>query len=286
MDSLLPSLAPRLAPTPHQRYSRLMSVVSEDSVELAVQRYGEAGASVLVLHGLLGSGRNWTTVAKRLSQKHRVETLDLRNHGGSPWADGMSYPLMAADVRAHIERTALGPVTVVGHSMGGKTAMRLALEAPSLVERLVVVDIAPVEYDHSTGEYVEALRRLELSGLSSRNEVDAILADDVPEPGIRAFLLQNLLREEDGFRWRANLDVLADAMPDLMTFPTRDYDRFSGKALFLAGANSDYVRPDHRDAIKTLFPSADIRMIADAGHWVHAEQPTAFLAHLQDFLER
>lgn len=209
----------------------------------------------------------------------------MRNHGGSPWADGMSYPLMAADVRAHIERNALGPVTVVGHSMGGKTAMRLALEAPSLVDRLVVVDIAPVDYDHSTGEYVEALRKLDLGGLSSRNEVDARLADDVPEPGIRAFLLQNLVREEEGFRWRANLDVLAGAMPDLMSFPTAQHDQYRGPALFLAGSNSDYVRSDHRTAIETLFTKADIRTIADAGHWVHAEQPTAFLAHLQHFLD-
>ena len=224
------------------------------------------------------------TIAKRLAQKNRVETLDLRNHGASPWADGMTYPLMASDVRAHIERTALGPVTVVGHSMGGKAAMRFALEAPSLVARLVIVDIAPVDYDHSTGEYVEALRRLDLLGLSSRNDVDALLAEDVPEPGIRAFLLQNLLRESGGFRWRANLDVLSKAMPDLMAFPIRPHDQYRGPTLFLAGANSDYVRPSYRDAIKTLFPSADIRMIADAGHWVHAEQPAAFLAHLQDFL--
>jgi len=263
-----------------------MNVELDRSVELVVNRYGEAGAPVIVLHGLLGSGRNWMTIAKRLASCHRVETLDLRNHGGSPWADGMTYSLMAADVRAHIEQTALGPVTVIGHSMGGKTAMRLALEAPSLVERLVVVDIAPVDYDHSTGAYVEALRRLDLTGVSSRNEIDALLAHDVAEPGIRAFLLQNLVREESGFRWRANLDVLSRAMPDLMTFPIRDYDQFRGPSLFLAGANSDYVRPEHRTAIKTLFNQADIRMIADAGHWVHAEQPTAFLAHLQDFLNR
>lgn len=263
-----------------------MNVELEDSVELAVQRYGAAGAPVIVLHGLLGSGRNWMTIAKRLASRYRVETLDMRNHGVSPWADGMTYPLMAGDIRTHIEQTALGPVTVIGHSMGGKAAMRLALEAPSLVERLVVVDIAPVDYDHSTGAYVEALRRLDLRGLSSRNEVDAQLAHDVSESGIRAFLLQNLVREESGFRWRANLDVLSKAMPDLMTFPIRDYDQYRGPALFLAGANSDYVRPEHREAIRTLFNKADIRVIADAGHWVHAEQPTAFLAHLEDFLSR
>ena len=263
-----------------------MSASSIDTIDLAGQLHGERGETILVLHGLLGSGRNWTSVAKRLAERFKVITLDLRNHGGSPWADAMSYPVMAADVRAYIEQNALGPITVIGHSMGGKTAMRLALDAPSLVERLVVVDIAPVEYDHSTGEYVEALRALELDGLKSRNDVDERLAATVPEAGIRAFLLQNLLRGDDGFTWRANLDVLSSAMPELMSFPTGEHDGYRGPALFVAGANSNYVQPVHRPTIDALFAKADLRTIADAGHWVHAEQPTAFLAHLQDFLGR
>ncbi|MDH3662120.1 MAG: alpha/beta fold hydrolase [Alphaproteobacteria bacterium] len=263
-----------------------MSVQSPDSIELAYQRYGDGGPPIIVLHGLLGSGRNWATIAKRLAASHKVETLDLRNHGASPWADAMTYALMAADVRSHIERTALGPVTLIGHSMGGKTAMRLALDAPSLVERLVVVDIAPVGYDHSTGEYVEALRALDLGGLASRNEVDERLAAIVPDPAIRAFLLQNLARGDEGFSWRANLDALSKAMADLMSFATGEHDLYRGPALFLAGANSHYVRSEHRPTIDQLFAKADIRAIADAGHWVHAEQPAAFLAHLQDFLGR
>jgi pimeloyl-ACP methyl ester carboxylesterase len=261
-----------------------MSAQSSDTVELAAQRYGGGGQPIVILHGLLGSGRNWTSIAKRLAHTHKVETLDLRNHGGSPWADAMDYRVMAADVRAHIERTALGPVTLIGHSMGGKTAMRLALDAPSIVERLVVVDIAPADYEHSTSEYVEALRALDLGGLTSRNDVDERLMDDVPEAPIRAFLLQNLVRQEEGFAWRPHLDVLSKAMPDLMSFPTAEHDRFRGPALFLAGANSDYVRRAHRSTIENLFDKADIRSIADAGHWVHAEQPTAFLAHLKHFL--
>ena len=262
-----------------------MSALLENTVELAVQRYGDAGDPIVILHGLLGSGRNWTSIAKRLASTHKVETLDLRNHGGSPWADAMSYPVMAADVRSHIERTALGPVTLLGHSMGGKTAMRLALDAPSLVERLVVVDIAPADYDHSTAAYVEAMRGLDLDGLTSRSEVDERLAESVDEPGIRAFLLQNLVRGDQGFVWRPQLDVLAEAMPDLMSFPVGEHDHYRGPALFLAGANSDYVQPGHRPAIEALFAKPDIRIIADAGHWLHTEQTTAFLAHLQDFLE-
>lgn len=262
-----------------------MNAISENAVELLAQRYGDTGAPILILHGLLGSGRNWTRIAKRLALTHKVETLDLRNHGNSPWAEGMSYPLMAADVRAHIERTALGPVTLVGHSMGGKTAMRLALDAPSLVERLVVVDIAPVDYDHSTGAYVEAMRGLDLDGLTSRNAIDERLAEVVAEPGIRAFLLQNLVRGDQGFAWRPHLDALAKAVPDLMSFPIGEHDRYSGPTLFLAGATSNYVRRGHRSAIENLFAKADIRTIADAGHWLHTEQPAAFLAHIRDFLE-
>ncbi|MEM9627919.1 MAG: alpha/beta fold hydrolase [Pseudomonadota bacterium] len=262
-----------------------MSAQSSDVIDLAGQQLGEGRETILILHGLLGSGRNWTSIAKRLAGQFKVITLDLRNHGSSPWADAMSYPVMAADVRAYIEQNALGPVTVIGHSMGGKTAMRLALDAPSLVERLVVVDIAPVDYDHSTGAYVEALRALDLSGLTSRNAVDERLTDDVSEPAIRAFLLQNLVRGEAGFSWRANLDALSAAMPGLMSFPIGEHDSYRGPALFLSGANSDYVQPQHRSAIERLFIKADLRSIADAGHWVHAEQPTAFLAHLQHFLD-
>ena len=258
---------------------------SEKIVHLEGQTFGKQGAPIVILHGLLGSGRNWTSIAKRLAARHKVVTLDLRNHGGSPWADEMSYALMAADVRAYIEQAALGPTTVIGHSMGGKTAMRLALDAPSLVERLVVVDIAPVDYDHSTGEYVEALRALDLDGVGSRSLLDQRLADKVSEPAIRAFLLQNLVRQDQGFAWRAHLVGLSKAMPSLMAFPTDDHDYYRGPALFLSGANSNYMTASEKPAIERLFQQVDHRIIADAGHWVHAEQPTAFLAHLQHFLD-
>lgn len=261
-----------------------MSAQSPNIVDLASQTYGDAGGPIVILHGLLGSGRNWTSIAKRLAQTHKVVTLDLRNHGASAWSGDMSYPLMAADVRSFIERTALGPVTLIGHSMGGKTAMRLALGAPSLIERLVVVDIAPVDYRHGFGAYVDAMRAIDVEALSSRGEVDDLLAANVSEPAVRAFLLQNLVRQEQGFTWRPNLDGLGTAMPALMSFPTEDRDYFAGPALFLAGVNSEYVKPSDRGAIERLFHQADIRTVADAGHWLHAEQPTAFMAHVQQFL--
>jgi pimeloyl-ACP methyl ester carboxylesterase len=263
-----------------------MKMAARRSVELSFQAYGEAGEPLVILHGLLGSGRNWTTHAKRLGEAFRVFALDLRNHGGSPWAEAMSYQLMADDVRLFIEANDLGPVTLIGHSMGGKTAMRLALDAPSLIEKLVAVDIAPVAYDHSFGGYVEAMRAIDVGSLSSRGAIDQRLSSAVPEAGVRAFLLQNLVRQDQGFAWRANLDVLAEAMPDLMSFPASEDDRFEKPAIFLAGGHSDYVRPTHQAEIQRLFPEAEIRFIADAGHWVHAEQPAAFMAHLQDFLSQ
>ncbi len=261
-----------------------MSSISKPSIDLASQTYGDGGEPIVVLHGLLGSGRNWATIAKRLGESHRVFTLDLRNHGSSPWADEMSYELMAGDVGHFIEATGLGPVTLIGHSMGGKTAMRLALDRPSLVDRLVVVDIAPVNYEHSFGSYVDAMQAIDIEGLSSRSVVDERLAEAVPEAVVRAFLLQNLVRHNEGFTWKANLSGLAKAMPALMTFPSSEIDQFTNPAIILAGMNSEYVQAAHQGEIKRLFPTAETRYVADAGHWLHAEQPTVFLAHLKDFL--
>lgn len=226
------------------------------------------------------------TIAKRLGEQYRVFTLDLRNHGSSPWADEMSYKVMAEDVRQFIEANELGPVALLGHSMGGKTAMRLALDRPALIEKLVVADIAPVAYEHSSAVYVEAMQAIDIGALSSRGQIDDLLAATVPESRIRAFLLRNLVRQEEGFTWRVNLDVLAKAMLALMAFPSDVHDRFDKPSMFLAGANSDYVLPAHRAEIQRFFPKAETHYIADAGHWLHAEQPTVFHAHLQEFLNR
>ena len=196
----------------------------------------------------------------------------------------MTYELMADDVRRFIEVHELGPVTLIGHSMGGKTSMRLALNQPSLIEKLVVVDIAPVAYEHSFEGYVEAMQAIDVGDLSSRQEIDELLAATVPEAGVRAFLLQNLLRQEQGFAWRANLEGLVKAMPALMSFPSADDEGFDQPTMFLAGVNSDYIKPAYGPEIKRLFPNAEINDVADAGHWLHAEQPDAFLEHVQRFL--
>lgn len=253
------------------------------TLDLAHQQNG-AGPPLVIAHGLFGQARNWATVARALADKRRVIALDMRNHGESPWAESMTYAEMAEDVAAVIAGLPEGRAEVVGHSMGGKAAMVMALRQPELVERLVVVDIAPVSYEaERLMPYVEAMRRLELSALGSRKEADAALARSVGEPGIRNFLLTNLVRGDQGLGWSLNLDAIARAMADLADFPDID-GQYDGPALFLAGGRSPYVPEQVEGAITALFPKAEIRRIPEAGHWVHAEAPQAFIKELKRFL--
>jgi pimeloyl-ACP methyl ester carboxylesterase len=247
--------------------------------------HGESGVPVVILHGLLGSARNWSSFARRLGASHRVFALDLRNHGASPWADAMSYDQMADDVRAFLARQGLRSAAVVGHSMGGKVAMRLALTHGEQVERLVVVDIAPVAYRRGFNAYVEAMRDLDLSGINRRAEADALLADKIEDRGVRGFLLQNLASGEDGLSWRVALQALSDNMPEIMNFPEPPAGaRYEGPALFVTGGRSDYVRPEHHAEILRLFPHARVETIPDIGHWVQAEAPDRFFELVADFL--
>ncbi len=256
------------------------------SLELAHIAHGAAGPPVLILHGLLGSARNWSSVAKKLGATHQVFALDLRNHGASPWADAMSYDQMADDVRAFLARQGLASAAVIGHSMGGKVAMRLALTHAQQVERLVVVDIAPVAYRRSFNAYVEAMRDLDLSGINRRAEADALLADKVEDRGVRGFLLQNLASGEDGLAWRVALQALSDNMPEIMSFPEpRPWERYEGPSLFVTGGRSDYVRAEHHAEILRLFPHARIETLPDIGHWVQAEAPEKFVEVVGAFLE-
>jgi pimeloyl-ACP methyl ester carboxylesterase len=255
------------------------------SFELAYMAYGESGAPVLILHGLLGSARNWSSFARQIGATHRVFALDLRNHGASPWADRMTYDQMAEDVRAFMARQELPAASVIGHSMGGKLAMRLALAHGEQVLRLVVVDVAPVAYRRSFNAYVEAMRGLDLARISRRAEADALLAEQIDDPGVRGFLLQNLVSAEAGLAWRVPLQALADNMPELVGFPEpREGEQYEGPTLFVTGGRSDYVRPEHHAKIRRLFPNVQFVTIPEAGHWVHAEAPGKFLQVVGDFL--
>lgn len=246
-----------------------------------------AGRPLVILHGLFGSARNWSTIARRLGEQRHVIALDQRNHGGSPWLDEMSYPALAADVRDAI--APFGRSAVLGHSMGGKAAMTLALLYPGLVERLVVVDIAPVAYaGRHHGDYIRAMQGVDLSAVRRRAEVEETLRDGVDDPAIRAFLLQNLAADEGGMlRWRINLEALGRTLPDIMGWPADVLvgRRYDGPVLVLAGERSDYIQPGHHDALRGYFPAAHVETVAGAGHWPHAEQPETFLRLLQPFLQ-
>lgn len=234
-----------------------------------------ANPPLLIAHGLFGSGRNWGVIAKRLSDRGRVVAVDMRNHGNSPHLAVHDYPALAADLAEVID----GQWDVLGHSMGGKAAMMLALTQPQKVRRLVVADIAPVGYGHSQSHNVAAMRALDLDGVSNRAEASAAL-DVAPE--LRDFFLQSLDLKER--RWRLNLDALEANMASIIGFPEVS-GQFDGQVLFLSGATSDYVLPEYRDRIRALFPKARFARIPGAGHWLHAEKPREFEAAVRAFLD-
>jgi esterase len=256
------------------------------TVRLEAVEYGE-GPPLAILHGLFGSARNWSAIAQRLAAHHRVIALDLRNHGASSWAETMDYAEMAEDVRATLHASGHRRFALLGHSMGGKAAMIAALGHGEDVERLVVVDIAPVAYQPRHLAYVRAMRALDLGTIKRRAEADARLATAIPDAAERAFLLQNLVFDNGEARWRLNLAAIEQEMPRLIGFPEVPAgDAYPGAALFVAGGQSDYLRPAHEAAIGRLFPNARIARLENAGHWLHAEQPAAFLDIVERFLAK
>ena len=255
-----------------------------ETVDLACSEYG-AGRPVLILHGLFGSGANWTAVARRLGEQFRVFALDLRNHGASPWADRMDYPAMAADVAAFIARRKLGRVALIGHSMGGKAAMVLALSQPDLVERIVIVDIAPAAHPPSVGAYAEAMLALDLRGVTRRGAADALLRPHIPDDAVRLFLLQNIVPGPDGMQWRVNLRAILTSLAAVSGFPEVPPGTvYPGPALIVRGERSDYVEERDLPAFRRLFPAARLVTIARAGHWVHADRTEEFLDAVTPFL--
>ncbi|MFQ3183078.1 MAG: esterase [Alteromonas macleodii] len=234
--------------------------------------YGDPSLpNILIAHGLFGSGRNWGVIAKRLSDQFHVICPDMRNHGASPWFSSQSYADMANDLSALLDQ----PTLIVGHSMGGKAAMVLALEYPHLISKLVVVDIAPVAYPHSQSQHIDAMRAVDLSEVEKRTDVAKTL-----DPEVRDFLLQSL--DVKNKKWVLNLNVLAAEMHKIIGFPDVS-GSFAGPTLFLSGGDSHYVTPEYRPVIKNLFPSARFAKIPDAGHWLHAQKPREFEATLRAF---
>jgi esterase len=242
-----------------------------------------AGAPLVLLHGLFGRATNFGTVQRSLAEKFRVIALDLRNHGSSPHEAAMDYPTMAADVVETLRDRAALPCALVGHSMGGKVAMTMAQQMPDAVSRLVVVDIAPVPYAHGNRAYAEAMAAIPLHPGLTRAEADAALAEAVPDSVIRAFLLQNL-RFDAAPEWRIGLSEIAVALPDIEGWTRPAGNPYPGPTLFIAGARSDYILPAYRPGIRDLFPTARFVTLKNAGHWVHADNPSGFVGVLEAFL--
>lgn len=239
---------------------------------------------MLVLHGLFGSLSNWAWQCRELASDFAVYGLDLRNHGGSPHSEEMDYGSMALDVLAFMDEHGLARCHLLGHSMGGKTAMQVALSAPQRVARLVIADIAPVAYEGQHDSILAGLAAIDLSRITSRSQADEILVAYEPDELVRQFLLTNLLRTpEGGYYWRINLPVLTRDYARLREAPP-SHGRFDGPTLFVKGALSHYITEAYRGAILQRFPNAQMKVIMHTGHWLHAEKPQTFYRLVHDFL--
>lgn len=261
------------------------------TVELNNRISGE-GEPLILLHGLFGSLDNLGGVARRLDNGWQVHALDQRNHGSSPHTDEMDYPAMAADVIAYMDAQGLEQAALLGHSMGGKVAMQVALSYPERVTAIIVADIAPVTYKARHDAVLEGMKRLDLRGIESRQEADKRLADFVEIPGVRQFLLKNLERipadqaadADQIFRWRLNLPVIDVCYQNLAAAPEGN-GPYNGPVLFLKGADSAYIQEKHQDTIHQLFPAAELKIIEGTGHWLHAEKADTFATLCRSFLE-
>lgn len=257
------------------------------ALPLHAQRLG-AGSDrlpLVLLHGLFGAGGNWQGIARKLAQERRILVPDLRNHGSSPHAAAMDYASLAADVGALLHAEGIERALLVGHSVGGKVAMWLALEAPGRVAALGVVDIAPVRYPPGFETLTRALAGLPLVEVTRREDAAARLRAEIPDARVRGFLLQNLRRHSDGdWRWRLNLAAIDAALPVLRDFPDAGGRQFPGPAWFLYGTASSYVGQAELPAIRAHFPLARLRAVPNAGHWVQTDQPDAFLTALEPLL--
>jgi pimeloyl-ACP methyl ester carboxylesterase len=242
-----------------------------------------AGRAVVLLHGLFGAAKNFTTLQRALAQDYRVIALDLRNHGASPHQAGMGYDQQAADVLETLHALDAWPCALMGHSMGGKTAMRVALQAPDAIQRLVVSDIAPVAYPPAFREFATAMAALDLAPGTNRAALDSALARTVADPAVRGFLLQNV-RLGAAPSWQIGLAEITAGLPDIEGWPDPGPATYAGPALFVTGERSPYVRPEHRGTILAGFPQARFVAVKDAGHWVHADNPAGFLAVVSTFL--
>jgi esterase len=253
------------------------------AIELAFEEFGSAdNAPLIILHGFLASSRNWRFVAQKLAAQFHVYVVDMRNHGTSPHASLMDYPSMAQDLLLFLNQRGLQKASLLGHSMGGKIAMWFALNHPDYVNKLIVADIAPVSYSHSFDDTLNALRSLPLEEISNRKQAEIMLAAAIPELSYRQFLLQNLVLDDGHYGWRINLDIFQQMAPHIAAFPDiNTLQPYPGETLFIAGNDSNFVSAE---TINKPFPDSQVKIIHDAGHWLHVQQPAEFIGLVENFL--
>jgi esterase len=242
-----------------------------------------SGKDIILIHGLFGRLENLNMVAKALAENFRVTSVDVRNHGDSFHHSVMNYPAMAQDIADVMQHLAINSAVVLGHSMGGKIAMELALTTPELVEKLIIADIAPVEYPQHHSQIITGLKSLDFSVIMQRKDADKQLAKYVDDVGVRQFLLRNLSTKNGQLTFKCSIDNIAKNYPQIM----KNYqgcNSFQGPTLFIKGANSDYILPEHRTEILRLFPQSRARVLQGAGHWLHAEKTIAFNRSVEGFL--
>lgn len=242
-----------------------------------------SGPPLVILHGLFGSLDNWFSIAKELVEHYTLYLVDQRNHGDSPHAEEWNYAVMVEDLKELMDEEGLEKIYLMGHSMGGKTVMNFALKYPKAVEKLIVADIAPRYYPIHHQSILEGLNSLNLSEIKSRKEADDQLAQYIPELGVRQFLLKSLTRDSDGFVWKINLSVISKNIENVgEALP--EGGKYEGPTLFLAGANSNYIQQKDMTDMERFFPNYELEFIANAGHWLHAEQPHAVVEEMRRFL--
>ena len=253
-------------------------------MQLNYKKLGENGSTILILHGLLGSLDNWHTIAKQLALSHQVYILDQRNHGRSPHTKEINYELLAQDVFDFCTQHELHSINLIGHSMGGKVAMLFALLYPTLVNKLIVVDIAPAFYDGGHEDILFAMAEAPLKMATKRDEIDLFLQRRIPEFGVRQFILKNLSRDENNkFVWKCNFESLITHYRLLMDFPTLS-TTFLNHTYFIKGEFSNYLNQDNFDTCDRYFPDNSLIEIKNAGHWVHADNPIDFTQKLMSIL--
>ncbi len=244
-----------------------------------------SGEPLIILHGLFGSADNWFSITKELEDDFTIYLVDQRNHGDSPQSEDWNYKVMAEDLKELMEAEAISEAHLLGHSMGGKTAMTFALNYPEKVKKLIVADIAPRYYPIHHETILEGLNAVPIDSLKSRKEADDALSEYINNPGIKQFLLKNLARTDGGFKWKVNLPVITGKIENVGEEVSSEKP-FENPTLFMGGENSDYIQDKDKEDIDRLFPNSHLIYIKNAGHWLHAEQPKAVVDTVRAFLKR